>query len=370
MMPSGKTTSGTQWRVPFMRPDLPPYADVAREIEAAVASGLLTKGPHLRSLEEKVGAACGTSDAVGVSNCTSGLMLVLRAIASFPSMHVSTCACEWCPPACRSAPAAERDEVILPSFNFLAAPAAMVWAGLRPVFVDVDPRTFTVDAAAVKAAITPRTAAILACHTFGCPCDMSALTAIAGTAGVPLVVDAAHGLGSTQDGRQVGAGGLAQVFSMSPTKLVVAGEGGVVATSCGCLADALRIGREYGNDGGYDCDRAGLNARLPELSAILGRASLARLAGGCRPSAGGGGYIHRHLAAMNRGSASRPSLRGARRAGRISASPSTLCTRAWTAMPCGRRSRCAASIRGPTIRQPATACPPLADSLPLVIRCP
>jgi dTDP-4-amino-4,6-dideoxygalactose transaminase len=167
--------------------------------------------------------------------------------------------------------------VILPSFNFLAAPAAVVWAGLRPVFVDVDPRTFTVDAAAVKAAITPRTAAILACHTFGCPCDMSALTAIAGTAGVPLVVDAAHGLGSTQEGRQVGAGGLAQVFSMSPTKLVVAGEGGVVATSCGCLADALRIGREYGNDGGYDCDRAGLNARLPELSAILGRASLARL---------------------------------------------------------------------------------------------
>jgi dTDP-4-amino-4,6-dideoxygalactose transaminase len=277
MMPSGKTTSGTQWRVPFMRPDLPPYADVAREMEAAVASGLLTKGPHLRSLEEKVGAACGTSDAVGVSSCTSGLMLVLRAIASFPSMRVSTCACEWCPPACRSAPAVERDEVILPSFNFLAAPAAVVWAGLRPVFVDVDPRTFTVDAAAVKAAITPRTAAILACHTFGCPCDMSALTAIAGTAGVPLVVDAAHGLGSTQDGRQVGAGGLAQVFSMSPTKLVVAGEGGVVATSCGCLADALRVGREYGNDGGYDCDRAGLNARLPELSAILGRASMARL---------------------------------------------------------------------------------------------
>jgi dTDP-4-amino-4,6-dideoxygalactose transaminase len=266
--------AGGAWRVPFMRPDLPGFDEVGPAIAAAVASGALTKGEHLRRFEAEARAVCGAADVVGVSSCTSGLMLVLRALAALPGMRRSDC-----PAACAAlaALAAGRDEVIVPSFIFLAAPAAIVWAGLRPVFVDVDPATYTVDPAAVEAAVGPRTAAILACHTFGCPCDMPALGAIAARAGVPLVVDAAHGLGTSQQGRQVGAAGLAQVFSLSPTKLVVAGEGGLVATSCACLAELVRVGREYGNDGDYGCDRAGMNARMPETSAILGRASLARL---------------------------------------------------------------------------------------------
>ena len=91
------------------------------------------------------------------------------------------------------------------------------------------------------------------------------------------MVDAAHGLGTRLGDRQVGGEGLAQVFSLSPTKLVVAGEGGLVATSSPAFATLLRRLREYGNDGDYDCSVAGLNGRLPELSAALGRASLARL---------------------------------------------------------------------------------------------
>jgi dTDP-4-amino-4,6-dideoxygalactose transaminase len=94
---------------------------------------------------------------------------------------------------------------------------------------------------------------------------------------VPLLVDAAHGLGTELHGKQVGAGGLAQIFSLSPTKLVVAGEGGLVATDDAELAEAVRVAREYGNDGHYGCTVPGLNARLPEMSAILARASLARL---------------------------------------------------------------------------------------------
>ncbi|MFN9367701.1 MAG: DegT/DnrJ/EryC1/StrS family aminotransferase, partial [Planctomycetia bacterium] len=160
---------------------------------------------------------------------------------------------------------------------FLAAPAAIVWAGLEPVFVEVDPANYTIDPVAVERAIGERTAAILACHTFGCPCDMDALEAISRRTGVPLIVDAAHGLGTLDRGRQVGAGGLAQVFSLSPTKLVVAGEGGVVVTSCDCLADLVRMGREYGNDGRYGSRLPGLNGRMPEISAHLARASLARL---------------------------------------------------------------------------------------------
>jgi dTDP-4-amino-4,6-dideoxygalactose transaminase len=172
---------------------------------------------------------------------------------------------------------AQSTEVIVPSFIFLAAPAAIAWAGLRPVFVEVSATDYTASTAAVEAAVTDRTAAIMACHTFGCPCDTEALQRVADRAGVPLIVDAAHGLGSRRDGRQVGAEGLAQVFSLSPTKLVVAGEGGLVATSCDCLANLIRMGREYGNDGQYGCWLPGTNGRMPELSAILGLASLQRL---------------------------------------------------------------------------------------------
>lgn len=247
------------WRVPFVRPDVPAYADVAAAMERAVTSGLLTKGPELAALEDEAAAALGVRHVVGVSSCTVGVALVLQALR-----HVA-------------AGRAEAHEIILPSFTFLAGPGAVVWAGFTPVFVEVDPHTFTIDPAAAAAAVTDRTAAIMACHTFGCPCDCSALEAVAARAGVPLVVDAAHGLGTQEHGRQVGAGSLAQIFSLSPTKLVVAGEGGLVATDDAALAEAVRVGREYGNDGHYGCAVPGLNGRLPELSAILGRASLARL---------------------------------------------------------------------------------------------
>lgn len=267
-----------EWAVPFMRPDLPAFAAVAPGIEAILCGGILTKGEELQLLERDARSAVGTEHVVGVSSCTTGLMLVLRSLAALAARRRQRCdAGASCPLPEKAGGDSVRDEVIVPSFIFLAAPAAIVWAGLRPVFVDVDSATFTVDPAAVAAAITPRTAAILACHTFGCPCDMDSLQAVADEAGVPLLVDAAHGMGALRDGRQVGTGGLAQVFSLSPTKLVVAGEGGLVATSCGCLADMLRTGREYGNDGAYGCTEAGLNGRLPEISALVARASLARL---------------------------------------------------------------------------------------------
>ncbi len=268
------------WRVPLVKPDAPPFAAVAGEIEAALGAGMLTKGPALARLEAEAARLLGVRHVVGVANCTVGLALVLEALAAVRAQAAAGCpAAAACPlPAAARSPGPAGDaEVIVPSFIFLAAPAAVVWAGLRPVFVEVDPHTFTVDPQAVAAAVTDRTAAILGCHTFGCPCDVPALERISAATGVPLVIDAAHGLGSTVAGKPVGAGGLAQVFSLSPTKLVVAGEGGLVATSCDCLAAALRVAREYGNDGGYGCTAPGLNARLAEIPAILARASLARL---------------------------------------------------------------------------------------------
>jgi dTDP-4-amino-4,6-dideoxygalactose transaminase len=266
------------WRVPFVQPDLPSVATLTDRLASVLDAGQLTKGPHLAALEAEAATVTGAAHAVGVSSCTLGLALVLRSLEPLRRRAADCPGAGACGMFLHGGGAGPRDEVILPSFTFLAAPAAIVWAGLRPVFVDSRPDDFTVAPELVAAAVTDRTAAILACHTFGCPCDVPALEGIAARAGVPLVIDAAHGLGSERDGRQVGAGGLAEVFSLSPTKLVVAGEGGLVTTSCACLDALLREAREYGNDGRYGSLHPGLNARLPELSAALARASLARLA--------------------------------------------------------------------------------------------
>jgi dTDP-4-amino-4,6-dideoxygalactose transaminase len=280
---TGQTATGDRpglpARVPLVRPDLPSIESLGPAFSRALKSGIVTKGVCLEEFEDVAAALIGCRHVVAVSSCTVGLTLVLRSLAARgreadACRTAAACACDGRP---IGSPASARTDVIVPSFIFLAAPTAITWAGLRPVFVEVSADDYTASAAAVAAAVTDRTAAIMACHTFGCPCDTTALQQVADQAGVPLIVDAAHGLGSRRAGRQVGAEGLAQVFSLSPTKLVVAGEGGLVATSCDCLANLIRMGREYGNDGRYGCWLPGTNGRMPELSAILGLASLERL---------------------------------------------------------------------------------------------
>jgi len=277
------------FRVPFVRPALPTAEQLLPAVAGILASGRLTKGPFVERLEQSLAAHLGVRHAVAVSSCTIGLMLVYRALdLSAGSCRARRTVSPTCPvasmePLSRFAVARTGTrveplgEVVIPSFTFLAAPAALVWNNLRPVFVDVDARTTNVTMQAVAAAITPRTVAISACHNFGNPCDVAALGALAEEHGLPLVVDAAHGFGATMHGRPVGIGATAQVFSLSPTKLLVAGEGGIVATDCDCLAHFVRLGREYGNDGSYDALFAGVNGRMPELSAALALASLARL---------------------------------------------------------------------------------------------
>jgi len=283
-------------RVPFVRPALPAWEAFAPAAAEALASGRLTKGPCVDRLERAIAARLGVRHALAVSSCTVGLMLAWKGL----DLAAGSCrsrrrggegsgggrrdetACgvgSMEPPGrfgvVRSGPRSEPlGEVILPSFTFLAGPAAIVWNNLRPVFIDVDPRSTNVTLQAVASAISPRTVGIMACHNFGNPCDVEGLAALASEHGLPLVVDAAHGFGASMHGRPVGAGATAQVFSLSPTKLLVAGEGGIVATDCDCLAHYVRLGREYGNDGSYDALFAGVNARMPELSAAMALASL------------------------------------------------------------------------------------------------
>jgi len=273
-------------RVPFVRPALPRPEALAGPFADIISSGRLTKGPYCEQLEQAIAQRLGVRYAVAVSSCTIGLMLVYRGLDLSAGSCLSRrkngdkCSVAGMEPLSRFgiARSGSRNEplgeVVIPSFTFLAAAAAIVWNNLRPVFVDVDPGTTNVTPQAIRAAITPRTVAIAACHNFGNPCDLPGLESVAAEHGLPLIIDAAHGFGASMHGRPVGAGATAQVFSLSPTKLLVAGEGGIVTTNCDCLAHFVRMGREYGNDGSYDGLFPGVNGRMPELSAATALASL------------------------------------------------------------------------------------------------
>jgi dTDP-4-amino-4,6-dideoxygalactose transaminase len=235
--------------LPLARPGVADPARVGREVEAILRSGVLTNGPYVRRFEETAAGYLGVRHCVAVSSCTTGLMLTLRA-------------------------AEVSGDVIVPSFTFAATAHAVQWNGLRPVFADVDPRTLTLSPTAVAGAIGMHTSAILATHIYGTPCDVAGLSRVAELNGLHLFFDAAHAFGSEHGGVRVGGFGDAEVFSLSPTKVVVAAEGGVIATNDDLLAERCRIGRDYGNPGDYDCRFVGLNARMSELHAATALASM------------------------------------------------------------------------------------------------
>ena len=234
--------------LPLARPRFPDPAAIAREVERVVSSGVLTDGPTVRKLEERAAEYIGVRHCVAVASCTAGLTLLLRA-------------------------ADVSGDVVVPSFTFAATAHAVAWNGLRPVFADIDPDTLTLSAKAVEAAIGVRVSAILATHLYGAPCDIEGLGEVASRNGIGLYFDAAHGFGARHGGTMVGGFGAAEVFSLTPTKTLIAGEGGIIATNDDLLAERCRIGRNYGNPGDYDCQFVGLNARMSELHAVLALAS-------------------------------------------------------------------------------------------------
>lgn len=236
-------------KVNIVRPVLPDFEDMAGEVQGILRSGMVTKGGHLKAFEQAVREHLGVKHAIGVSSCTSGLMLTYRGLGL-------------------------TGDVVVPSFTFMATVSALVWSGLRPIYADVDPGTTNLDPAAAEAAITSQTSAIVAVHNFGNPADMDALQDVARRHGLKLIFDAAHGFGALYQGKPVGSQADAHVYSLSPTKLLISGEGGIVATNDDALAERVTMGREYGNSGNYDSAFAGLNARMPEFNALMGTHSL------------------------------------------------------------------------------------------------
>jgi dTDP-4-amino-4,6-dideoxygalactose transaminase len=239
-------------KIPIVRPVLPPVSELSGGLEEIIHSGMVTKGKYLQAFEHAVQEHLGVKHAVGVSSCTTGLMLTYR------SLNLS-------------------GDVVVPSFTFMATVSALVWAGLRPVYADVDAGTTNLNVASAEKAITPNTSAIVAVHNFGNPAQIEELEELARRHNLKLIFDAAHGFGALYRGDPVGKQGDAHVFSLSPTKLLIAGEGGIVATNHDDLAEKIRMGREYGNSGDYDSAFAGLNARLAEFNALMGLKSLQML---------------------------------------------------------------------------------------------
>jgi dTDP-4-amino-4,6-dideoxygalactose transaminase len=247
----GACTPAFRKLLPIVDPEGVPGEEFLEEVRGILASKQLTNGAYVRKFEEAAAEYLGTANCVAVSSCTAGLLLVLKALDL-------------------------QGEVITPSFTFHATAHAVVWNGLTPVFADCD-ATFCVAPQAVRAQVSNRTAAILGVHLFGNPAAVKELEEIAAELKVPLVFDAAHAFGSSIGRKRIGGFGTAEVFSFSPTKLVVAGEGGLVATRDAGLAEKLRAARNYGDAGNYDPEILGVNARMGEINATMALCGLAGL---------------------------------------------------------------------------------------------
>jgi len=238
-------------RIRLARPDV--GEDELAAIRDVVRSGQLTMGPRVGEFEAAVAHAVGTAHAAVVSSGTAALHLALLALEIGPG-----------------------DEVIVPAYTFPATANAVELCGARAVLVDVDPATFVVDPAAVAAAVTPRTRAVMAVHLFGRPVDWEELqTAV--PQGVALLEDAAGALGARYRGTPCGALGVAACLSFHPRKIVTTGEGGAVTTDEAALDAAVRRLRHHGWATLGEMPAPGFNYRLPDLLCAIGIPQLARL---------------------------------------------------------------------------------------------
>ena len=238
--------------LPLARPAVGDVNRIARKVKQILSGGRITNGAQVLELEARAAEYLGVRHCVAVSSCTSGLMLVLKA-------------------------GEVAGDIVVPSFTFAATVHAAAWNGLRPVFADIDPKTLTLSPKAVRKVMGIRTGAILATHTFGTPAAVEEFEALAQESGVRLFFDAAHAFGSLRKGVHIGGFGDAEVFSLTPTKVVTGSEGGIIATNDDLLAERCRIGRDYGNPGDYDCLFVGLSARLSEVHAAIALESFTEL---------------------------------------------------------------------------------------------
>lgn len=260
------------WEIPLSSPEVT-EGDIARVAEV-LRSGRLSIGPVVEEFEREAARVAGQDFGVAVSSGTAGLHLALLALGVGPG-----------------------DEVITTPFSFVASANCILYCGAKPVFVDIEPRSLNMDPAAIEAAITPRTRAILAVEVFGNPAHMDSYAAIAARHEIPLVEDCCEAIGTTLRGRPAGSFGRVGVFAFYPNKQITTGEGGMIVTSDASVADMCRSLRNHGRptarelaqmhqaegeSGGLKGSwlrhaRLGYNYRMPEINAALGLSQLRRL---------------------------------------------------------------------------------------------
>jgi dTDP-4-amino-4,6-dideoxygalactose transaminase len=244
--------------IPIVRPTLYDFDEVVAEFRQAWESGQVTTNVFARQFETAVEEKLQVQHAIMVQSCTAGLMLVLRALDI-------------------------RGEVIIPAFTWTATAHALIWNNLTPVFVDINPSFYTLDVNAAARAVTSRTGAIMPVNVFGCPPDYDSFAKLSQATGITLLYDSAQGLGSRVKGqdsswRYSGIFGEAEVFSLSPTKVISAIEGGLITTNNTELAQKLRQMRDYGKSAdGEDINWMGLSARVSELNSIVARHNFVHL---------------------------------------------------------------------------------------------
>ena len=235
------------------------FAPLRQDVLDAIARVCDTQhfilGPEVDALERELEIFLGVPYAVGVSSGTDALLAALMALDIGAG-----------------------DEVVTTPFSFFATAGSIARVGARPVFVDIDPATFNIDAGAIARALTPRTKAIVPVHLFGQSADMGPIVDIAERAGVPIIEDAAQAIGASYRGRSVGGIGIVGCFSFFPTKNLGAfGDAGLVTTTQAPLARKLRSIRQHGGEVKYHHDVVGANFRIDALQAAVLRIKLPHL---------------------------------------------------------------------------------------------
>lgn len=225
-------------------------AEFLEQVEGIFSRGQFTNdGPVVRKLERRIADYLNARHCIAVCNGTVGLQIAARALGM-------------------------SDEVIMPSFTFIATAHALRWLNARPVFCDIDPATHAIDPLEVERVITPQTKGIIGVHIWGQPCDIDALSEISKKNGIPLVFDAAHAFGAAHKGVMVGNFGDVEVFSFHATKIFHTFEGGALVTNDADIAERARLLRNFGF---VDYDRVealGINGKMNEVCAAMGLAGL------------------------------------------------------------------------------------------------
>ena len=225
-----------------------------RAVLEVLGSGMLAQGTRVKAFEEAFASYVGTRHAVATSSGTAAL-------------HVALLACGIRP----------GDEVITTPFTFIASANAILYCNARPVFADIDERTFNIDPEDINEKVTRKTRALLIVHLYGQACDMRAITEICEDYNLKLIEDACQAHGAEYRGRRVGSFGDAACFSFYPTKNMTTGEGGMVTTSSDEVAERARLIREHGSRVRYEHIALGYNYRMTDIAAAIGLVQLAKL---------------------------------------------------------------------------------------------